>query len=46
MTFTYDVTDAGDVNGRKQIAAPLVRFNESQAGPTDFRPHTAPRARP
>ncbi|MCA8201160.1 GNAT family N-acetyltransferase [Burkholderia sp. AU33545] len=38
MTLTYDVTDAGDANVRKQIAAPLVRFNESQAGPIDFRP--------
>ncbi|MBY4803705.1 GNAT family N-acetyltransferase [Burkholderia cepacia] len=37
MTFTYEVTDAGDVNVRKQIVAPLVRFNESQAGPNDFR---------
>ncbi|MBN3779733.1 GNAT family N-acetyltransferase [Burkholderia sp. Ac-20345] len=37
MTFTYEVTDAGDANVRKQIVAPLVRFNESQAGPNDFR---------
>jgi hypothetical protein len=28
MTLTYDVTDAGDADVRKQIAAPLVRFNE------------------
>ena len=46
MTFTYDVTDVGDVNVCKQIAAPLVRFNESRAGTIDFRPHTAPRAGP
>ncbi|MDN7902752.1 GNAT family N-acetyltransferase [Burkholderia diffusa] len=38
MTLTYDVTDAGDADVRKQIAAPLVRFNERQAGPIDFRP--------
>ncbi|QVN21111.1 GNAT family N-acetyltransferase [Burkholderia pyrrocinia] len=38
MTFTYEVTDAGDANVRKQIVAPLVRFNESPAGPNDFRP--------
>jgi GNAT superfamily N-acetyltransferase len=37
MTFTYEVTDAGDAHVRKQIVAPLVRFNESQAGPNDFR---------
>lgn len=38
MTFTYEVTDAGDANVRKQIVAPLIRFNESQAGPIDARP--------
>ncbi|CAB3754864.1 acetyltransferase [Burkholderia sp. MSh2] len=38
MTFTYEVTDAGDANVRKQIVAPLVRFNESRAGSNDFRP--------
>ena len=32
MTFTYEVTEAGDANVRKQIVAPLIRFNESQAG--------------
>ncbi|CAB3757336.1 GNAT family N-acetyltransferase [Burkholderia puraquae] len=37
MTFTYEVTDAGDADVRKQIVAPLIRFNESQAGPNDFR---------
>ncbi|MBA5745006.1 GNAT family N-acetyltransferase, partial [Escherichia coli] len=38
MTFLYEVTDAGDADVRKQIVAPLVRFNESQAGPAEFRP--------
>ncbi|MEX0409841.1 GNAT family N-acetyltransferase, partial [Aquibium sp. LZ166] len=37
MTFTYEVTDAGDANVRKQIVAPLIRFNESQAGANDAR---------
>ena len=38
MTLTYAVTDAADAEVRKQIVAPLVRFNERQAGPADFRP--------
>lgn len=29
MTLTYAVTDAGDPEVRKQIVAPLIRFNES-----------------
>ncbi|WP_084162594.1 GNAT family N-acetyltransferase [Paraburkholderia bannensis] len=38
MTFNYTVTDAADASVRQQIAGPLVRFNESQAGPINFRP--------
>nr|WP_175800066.1 GNAT family N-acetyltransferase [Burkholderia anthina] len=38
MTLEYEVTDAGDPDVRKQIVAPLVRFNESQVGPNAFRP--------
>ena len=38
MTFRYTVTDAADVTVRARIAAPLVRFNESVAGPINFRP--------
>ena len=36
MTLTYAVTDAADADVRKQIVAPLIRFNESHAGPVDF----------
>jgi GNAT superfamily N-acetyltransferase len=38
MPFHYKVTDAADASVRQQIAGPLVRFNESQAGPINFRP--------
>ena len=38
MTLKYEVTDAGDADVRKQIVAPLVRFNESRVGPNAFRP--------
>ncbi|AOK57400.1 GNAT family N-acetyltransferase [Burkholderia stagnalis] len=38
MTFNYTVTDTADAGVRKQIAAPLVQFNISRAGPINFRP--------
>ncbi|MGK8207196.1 GNAT family N-acetyltransferase [Burkholderia cenocepacia] len=38
MTFHFQLTDAADANVRKQIAAPLVQFNENRAGPIDHRP--------
>jgi hypothetical protein len=38
MTFNYTVVDAGDASVRKQIAGPLVQFNESHTGPINFRP--------
>jgi GNAT superfamily N-acetyltransferase len=38
MTFNFTVTDAADPGVRQQIAGPLVQFNESQAGPINFRP--------
>ncbi|MFM0643655.1 GNAT family N-acetyltransferase [Paraburkholderia bryophila] len=37
MTFRYALTDAADTTVRARIAAPLGRFNESQAGPNNFR---------
>ncbi|MGI4861253.1 MAG: GNAT family N-acetyltransferase [Janthinobacterium lividum] len=38
MPFQYTLTDVADATIRAQIAQPLVRFNEQQAGPIDFRP--------
>src|ERR1700758_690344 len=38
MTFLYTVTDVADPAVRARIAEPLVRFNESNAGPINFRP--------
>ncbi|MGS0893866.1 GNAT family N-acetyltransferase [Burkholderia stagnalis] len=42
MTFTCRIAETADAALRKQIAAPLVRFNESRAGPNDFRPLVVP----
>jgi GNAT superfamily N-acetyltransferase len=39
MTPTFTMTEAPDPHVRRAIVAPLVRFNESQAGrPEDYRP--------
>jgi GNAT superfamily N-acetyltransferase len=36
--FSLRLSDVADEEVRKAIAAPLVRFNESQAGPSGSRP--------
>lgn len=38
MGFNLILTDVADEDVRKAIGAPLVRFNESQAGPSGNRP--------
>jgi GNAT superfamily N-acetyltransferase len=38
VNYRLELTDVADDKIRKQIAAPLVRYNESKAGPNDFRP--------
>src|SRR6476659_7948199 len=38
MAFTLHLCDVADEEVRKAIAAPLVRFNESHAGPSGSRP--------
>ena len=38
MGFSLLLTDIADEDVRKAIAAPLVRFNESRAGPSASRP--------
>ncbi|EDZ98218.1 GCN5-related N-acetyltransferase [Burkholderia sp. H160] len=38
MKFKYTVTDVADATIRARIAEPLVRFNETEAGPINFRP--------
>ena len=37
-TFSLHLSDIADEEVRRAIAAPLVRFNESQAGPSGNRP--------
>lgn len=38
MELDIVATDIADEDLRRQIAAPLVRFNEAQAGPSGYRP--------
>jgi GNAT superfamily N-acetyltransferase len=38
MEYTLTVTDVADKEIRKSILAPLVSYNESQAGPSQGRP--------
>lgn len=38
MGFSLRLSDVADEDVRRAIAAPLVRFNESQAGPSGNRP--------
>jgi GNAT superfamily N-acetyltransferase len=38
MEFSLRLSDVADEEVRKAIAAPLVRFNESRAGPSGNRP--------
>ncbi|ALK34020.1 GNAT family N-acetyltransferase [Burkholderia plantarii] len=38
MTYTFTLTDTADERIRKQIAAPLVAYNDSRAGPSGNRP--------
>jgi GNAT superfamily N-acetyltransferase len=37
-TFRLEVADSADEQVRKAIAAPLVAYNQSRAGPVDSRP--------
>lgn len=38
MEFSLRLTDVADEEVRRAIAAPLIRFNESRAGPSESRP--------
>ncbi|WP_186196705.1 GNAT family N-acetyltransferase [Burkholderia gladioli] len=38
MTYTYTLTDVADDTVRKQIAAPLVAYNDRNGGPSGNRP--------
>lgn len=38
MEFEFNVTDQADEGMREQIVAPLVQYNESKAGPSEYRP--------
>lgn len=38
MTYTYTLTDVADETVRKQIAAPLVAYNDRNGGPSGNRP--------
>lgn len=38
MDYTLTITDIADENIRKAILAPLVAYNDSQAGPSQGRP--------
>jgi len=38
MEYTFAITDIADEEVRKQIVAPLVQYNESKAGPSQYRP--------
>ena len=38
MEYTLTITDVADEEARKCILAPLVSYNESQAGPSQGRP--------
>lgn len=38
MAFTLHLSEAADEQVRQAIAAPLVRFNDSRAGPSGNRP--------
>ena len=37
MTYTYTLTDVADETVRKQIAAPLVAYNDRNGGPSGNR---------
>jgi GNAT superfamily N-acetyltransferase len=37
MEYTFAITDIADEEVRKQIVAPLVQYNESKAGPSQYR---------
>jgi hypothetical protein len=38
MVYSFSVTDIADEDIRKEIVTPLVQYNESQAGPSHYRP--------
>ncbi|WP_186181820.1 GNAT family N-acetyltransferase [Burkholderia gladioli] len=38
MTYTYTLTDVADETVRKQIASPLVAYNDRNGGPSGNRP--------
>ena len=38
MEFEYTLTDEANEEVRKQIVAPLIQYNESKAGPIQYRP--------
>lgn len=38
MTYTISVTDTADEEVRKAIVAPLIAYNDSKAGPNDYKP--------
>jgi GNAT superfamily N-acetyltransferase len=38
MELEFSISDEADDNVRKQIVAPLVQYNDSQAGPGQHRP--------
>lgn len=38
MDYTLELTDIPDDNVRRQIAAPLIRYNQVKAGPDHYRP--------
>ena len=38
MNYSLDLTDVADDKIRRQIAAPLIEYNESKGGPDHYRP--------
>ena len=38
MDYTVTLSDLADEQVRKALAAPLIRYNEAQAGPSQHRP--------
>jgi GNAT superfamily N-acetyltransferase len=38
MDYTFTLSDAGDEDIRRAIVAPLIAYNESQAGPSGHQP--------
>ena len=38
MNYTLELTDVADDKIRRQIAAPLIKYNDSKGGPDHYRP--------